>query len=124
MVTSHPSSLAKDSAKKGNATQDSPTKGSQNLSTEADEVLYLRDNETLIKQNLILLENTKRRNAGRIVEPVILQKKFEVNAFIYDASLQKGESKLGLEREQALDDLDKMLGTDEDDEDNEIYNLN
>ena len=39
-------------------------------------------------------------------------------------SLQKGESKLGLEREQALDDLDKMLGTDEDDEDNEIYNLN
>lgn len=124
MVTSHPSSLAKDSAKKGNATQDSPTKGSQNLSTEADEVLYLRDNEALIKQNLILLENTKRRNAGRIVEPVILQKKFEVNAFIYDASLQKGESKLGLEREQALDDLDKMLGTDEDDEDNEIYNLN
>ena len=124
MVTSHPSSLAKDSAKKGNATQDSPTKGSQNLSTEADEVLYLRDNETLIKQNLILLENTKRRNAGRIVETVILQKKFEVNAFIYDASLQKGESKLGLEREQALDDLDKMLGTDEDDEDNEIYNLN
>ena len=124
MVTSHPSSLAKDSAKKGNATQDSPTKGSQNLSTEADEVLYLRDNETLIKQNLILLENTKRRNAGRIVEPVILQKKFEVNAFIYDASLQKGESRLGLEREQALDDLDKMLGTDEDDEDNEIYNLN
>lgn len=124
MVTSHPSSLAKDSAKKGNATQDSPTKGSQNLSTEADEVLYLRDNETLIKQNLILLENTKRRNAGRIVKPVILQKKFEVNAFIYDASLQKGESKLGLEREQALDDLDKMLGTDEDDEDNEIYNLN
>ena len=124
MVTSHPSNLAKDSAKKGNATQDSPTKGSQNLSTEADEVLYLRDNETLIKQNLILLENTKRRNAGRIVEPVILQKKFEVNAFIYDASLQKGESKLGLEREQALDDLDKMLGTDEDDEDNEIYNLN
>lgn len=124
MVTSHPSTLAKDSAKKGVSTQDSPTKGSQNLSTEADEVLYLRDNETLAKQNLILLENTKRRNAGRITEPVILQKKFEVNTFIYDPSLQKGESKLGLEREQALDDLDRMLGnTDNSDNDDDVYNL-
>ena len=117
MVTSHPSTLAKESAKKGANTQDSPTKGSQNLSTEADEVLYLRDNDALIKQNLILLENTKRRKSGRIIEPIVLRKKFEVSAFIYDASLQKGEAKLGLEREQALEELDKKLDMGEDNDD-------
>lgn len=116
MVTSHPSVASKETAKNDRTTNDSPTKGSQNLSTEADEVFYLRDNDTLVKQNLVMLENTKRRNAGRVTEPIVLQKRFDVSAFIYSPDLQSGSTRMGLDRESALDDLDKKLGVSEEDE--------
>lgn len=119
MVTSHPSTTGKQTAKAGKQTDDSPTKGSQNLSTEADEVLYLRDNETLQKQNLIMLENTKRRNAGRIIEPIILRKKFEVNTFVYEADIQGGEAKTSLQREEALRVLNEQCNI----EDEDMYSI-
>lgn len=102
MVTSHPSTTAKASDSRGRITDDSPTKGSQNLSTDADEVFILRDNETLRKQNLIMLENTKRRDAGRINDYIILKKKFEVSAFIYDEQEQAADMKLTVERDEAI----------------------
>ena len=115
MVTSHPSTAGKQTAKVDRKTDDSPTKGSQNLSTEADEVFYLRDNETLAKQDLIMLENTKRRNAGRIEDPIILRKRFAVSAFIYEPSMQSGESKISIQRDEALRALDEQLAIDDDD---------
>lgn len=89
MVTSHPSTLAKNSDSRGSITTDSPTKGSQDLSADADEVFYIRDDETYRKQNKVILENTKRRNAGRVNDYVVLTKKFEVSAFVYDPADQK-----------------------------------
>lgn len=122
LVTSHPSIASKETAKKDKTTEDSPTKGSQNLSTEADEVFYLRDNDILRKQNLIMLENTKRRDGGRLTEPVVLQKKFEVSAFIYNAELQSGNTRVGIERAEALNDLEKRLGVNNE-EDDDLFNL-
>lgn len=119
MVASHPSASAKETAKADKATVDSTTRGSQNLSIDADDVLYLRDNETLSKQGLIMLENTKRRDAGRVQTPIILQKKFEVSAFIYDPALQSANAHMTLDREAALNELDKQLRTEDDD----IFNL-
>ena len=110
MVTSHPSTEAKDTTKRDRKIMGSATRGSSTLSAEADEVFVLRDNETLIKQDLVILENVKRRDAGIITEPIYLRKKFEVSAFEYDPTLQNGESKIGLEREAALDELDSQLG--------------
>lgn len=40
LVTSHPSQLAKDDLVRDRASTGSPTKGSQNLSTDADEVFF------------------------------------------------------------------------------------
>lgn len=120
MVTSHPSTAGKETAKKDKSTNDSPTKGSQNLSTEADEVFYLRDTETLAKQDLIMLENTKRRDAGRVITPVILRKQFAVSAFVYEPAMQKGESVVSAQREEALRVLDEQLYLGDDSE----YTLN
>lgn len=88
MVTSHPSSVAKTMDNKGDNISDSPTRGSQNLSTDADEVFVLRENEASIAEGTIFLENTKRRNVGRITEWIKLQKQFEVSRFIYKRELQ------------------------------------
>ena len=120
MVTSHPSTTAKESDSRGKVTSDSATKGSQNLSTDADEVLYLRDNETLRKQGLIMLENTKRRDAGRVNEYVILRKNFAVSAFIYDENEQAITDDKCLERSASLELLNSVYSGDEDDN---LYNL-
>lgn len=111
MVTSHPSLDAKDTAKRDKTTVDSPTKGSQNLSTEADEVFYIRDNDALAKQGLVMLENTKRRDAERVLTGIIFRKRFEVSAFEYDPSLQSGAVQVDLNREAALDELEDLLNS-------------
>lgn len=107
MVTSHPSTYAKDADNRGREINDSSTKGSQNLSTEADELFMLRDNEELRKQNLIMLLNLKRRDAGRVVEPVLLRKRFDASSFEYDASLQSEETTMSIEKAEALRSLEQ-----------------
>lgn len=108
LVTSHPSSAGKDMAKKDKNANDSVTKGSQDLSTEADEVFYLRDNEGLQKQNLLVLENVKRRGAGR-AKNVFLRKKFEVNAFIYDESKNSPVGELQILKDEALTGIQSVI---------------
>lgn len=108
LVTSHPSQLAKEDLVRDRASTGSPTKGSQNLSTDADEVFFLRDNETLRKQGLIKLENTKRRNAN-CASDIILRKAYHVNAVIYDPELQADSEKENLERKEALRSLTENL---------------
>lgn len=108
LVASHPSTLAKEDLVRDRPSTGSPTKGSQNLSTDADEVFFLRDNETLKKQGLIKLENTKRRNAG-CASDIILRKKYHVNAVEYDPELQTDSAKDTLERQEALRELTANL---------------
>lgn len=116
IVSSHPSVLAKEALMRDREVTESPTKGSQDLSTDSDEVYILRENETLKKQGLLKLENYKRRGAAKFIEPVILQKKFEVSCFIYDESKQAIDSIMELDREQALAALEA-------DSDDALYSL-
>lgn len=113
LVASHPSTTARNAMTRGDAISDSPTKGSQGLSAEADEVFVLRANETLTKQGLLEMEVTKRRNADVITDRIILKKKFDVSALIYDESTQALDKMVTLERQEALDalasDSDEML---------------
>lgn len=109
LITSHPSVVAKDALTHDKMITQSPTRESQNLSTDSDEVFILRESETLRKQNLIKLENYKRRDAG-IADTVILQKKFEVSAFIYDENQQSEDTKMELEKQEALQMVEEMFG--------------
>lgn len=102
MITSHPSTTAKESDNRGKQTVDSPTKGSQNLSTDADEVFVLRDNPTLQKQGLVMLENTKRRDANRVLDYIILRKRFDASAFVYDAADQAADNELSVSKQEAI----------------------
>lgn len=116
VVNSHPSSQAKERDNHGKNINDSATKGSQDLSVNADEVYMLRSNEMLTKQGLLRLDNIKRRGAAIIVDPIILRKKFEVSALIYDESVQAVDNVLALEQEQALAALEA-------DADESVYTL-
>ena len=111
LVASHPSVTAKDALTRGKAITQSPTKDSQTLSNEADEVFILRDNETLQKQELLILQNYKRRDAARVLDDIYLRKRFEVSALIYDESQQALDSVMNLSRQQAIADL--MADSDE-----------
>lgn len=115
MVTSHPSTANKDTSKRDKRANDSATAGSSKLSAEADEVFILRDNETLQKQGLLILENNKRRGASVVTENIILRKQYNVSALIYDSALQGGESQLALKREEALRAIDDVCKVDEED---------
>lgn len=110
LVTSHPSVSGKDDIRRGKKVTTSSTKGSQTLSGEADEVFTLRDNETLQKQQLLLLDVSKRRGPAQI-DPIVLKKKFEVSAVVYDAEYQAPEAAAELEQEEAL----RLLNQDLDD---------
>lgn len=119
IVTSHPSAAAKDFLSKDLKVPGdvAATKESSTLEAEADELFILRENETLIKQDLVALENKKRRNAPRLRENVLLSKMFDVCHFVYDESLQADSSRESLTAEQALRDIDAAYGEDSDDDD-------
>ena len=102
MVTSHPSTSAKNTDARGRETNDSSAKGSQNLSTDADEVFFLRDNMTLQKQGLLMIENCKRRDASRLTDYVVFRKNFAVSALISDESFQNSTNKIAMEQNEAL----------------------
>lgn len=115
MITSHPSTANRDTSKRDKRANDSATAGSSKLSAEADEVFILRDNETLQKQGLLILENNKRRDAGVVTENIILQKQYNVSALVYDAALQGGENQMALKREEALKAIDDVCKIDDED---------
>lgn len=115
LVLSHPSTAAKDAISKDKNIEYSATKGSTNLSTDADDVFVLRDNEVLRKEGLIAIENTKRRDADRINDKIILRKMFEVSHFEYDEKFQAKSASLSIEAEAALQNLEEFynIGSDE-----------
>lgn len=120
LIASHPSSAAKEYlAKDKRVPSDiAATRDSSTLEAEADELFILRDNEILEKQNLIALENKKRRNAPVLRENVILNKQFDVCHFGYDPTQQSTSAKDTTNAEQALLELQEAY-----DEDDEYYNL-
>lgn len=113
-VASHPSSDARSAVSKGKEVDQFTTKGSSNLAGEADETFILKDNEALRKQNQIMLENKKRRDAPVLEYPVILRKRFSCCCFEYDASLQHVDVIENAEAESALAELDRAYGGDDD----------
>ena len=74
-----------------------------------DETFILKDNEALRKQDQLMLENKKRRDAPVIKYPIILRKRFNCCSFEYDASLQHVDVIENAEAESALAELDRCL---------------
>lgn len=113
MVLSHPSTPAKEALAKDKEVEYSPTKGSQNLSTDADEVFILRDNDVLRKEGMIALENSKRRNANKITEKIILKKMFSVSHFEYDEKYQATSTSLSVDADIAINRLEGLYAQDD-----------
>lgn len=116
LVASHPSNAAKEYlAKDLPLPHDiSTTAESTALEREADELFILRDNQTLYKQNLIKLENKKRRDASKLQDMIILTKMFDVCHFDYDPDKQSNSNVDNLTAEEALNQLDNIYGDSED----------
>ena len=114
MVTSHLSTGAKEAILKGKPIEGFPTKGSQNLSADADEVFVLRDDPNLRKEGLIALENTKRRDARRVDNFVILKKLFSVGRFLYSERYQASDVSLGADADMALMNLENLYSSEGD----------
>lgn len=116
-VNSHLSVLAKEAVIKGKEVTSAPTRGNGVLSAEADDVLILTRNEVLDKQNLLALQNYKRRNADRLTGLIFLKKKFNVSAIEYDPKYQNGYSDVNLTAEVALKNIaDTYEDTDNEDD--------
>lgn len=118
MVLSHPSSYAKEYLSKDKKVNYSATKGSQNLSTDADDVFVLRDNEVLQKEGLLAIENTKRRDASVIHDNIIMRKMFDVSHLEYDEKYQAKSASLSVEADAALHNLEEFYSAD-----NDLYSL-
>ncbi|GAA0101713.1 hypothetical protein UT300012_24280 [Paraclostridium bifermentans] len=118
MVLTHLSSDAKDQLLRGKQVESSPTKGSAALSTEADEIFILFDNENLRKQGLLGIQNYKRRDAELLVTPMVVRKQFDVSAFVWDEKLQ---NTLNPQVQQLDKILDNYGSEDDDDEDDDDY---
>lgn len=112
-VASHPSTDARNAVSKDKTIGEFITKGSSNLAAEADETFILKDNEALRKQDQLMLENKKRRDAAVVKYPIILRKRFNCCSFEYDASLQHVDVIENAEAESALAELDRAYGGDD-----------
>lgn len=122
-VLSHLSTIAKEALAKGKTVDSAPTKGNAILSAEADDMLILIKNEILNKQNLLAIYNYKRRSADRIVQNMIVRKKFDVSSFYYDPALQNSIDGIDLTAEQALKDIDEFHNNTDDEEEFEDENV-
>ena len=117
MILTHLSSDAKEQILRGKLVESSPTKGSAALSTEADEIFVMFDNENLRKQGLLGIQNYKRRDAELIVTPMVVRKQFDVSAFVWDEKLQNTLNP----QVQQLDKILDAYGEDDDIEDEDDY---
>ena len=115
-VLSHLSTLAKEMVSKGKEVDSAPTRGNGMLSNEADELLVLMTNKTLEKEQLIAIQNYKRRDAGKVEDLMILQKRFSVAAFIWDERLQAKANGQDLNAKQAMEQIISEYDDDEGDD--------
>lgn len=113
-VTSHLSSLAKDLIARGKTVDTSPTKGNSNLSSEADEVFILFQNDKMKKQDLVANMVSKTRGQTKVLDLVMLKFKSAVSTFEYDPADQVGYDTATVEAEQMLERLAEQNEDDED----------
>lgn len=102
-ILSHLSVIAKEALSKGKKIESSPTKGNGTLSAEADEIFILIDNEKLASEGLLGIYNYKRRNAPRVLEDMIVKKKFNISSFEWDDKFQGSVTGLDIEAEKAME---------------------
>ena len=114
IVCSHLSAAAKEYVNKDMRVppEISCTRDSSSLDAEADDIYILRDNDTLFKQELIAIENKKRRNAKRLNEFIILRKMFDVAHYVYNEEDQSSNKKDELRMEEALQEMEKAYSDD------------
>lgn len=118
-VLSHLSVVAKDALTRGKKIENSPTKGNGTLSAEADEILILIDNEKLAKENLLGIYNYKRRNAPRILDDMIVKKKFNISSFEWSDDIQGSVTGLDIEADKAIEEINSLYDSDNSDDDDE-----
>lgn len=119
-ILSHLSSSAKDILNRGKQLTSNTAKGNSSLDGEADEVFVLSSTEALQSKGQLMLTVTKRRDAARLTEPIILIKKFEACTFFYDPTIQNINDELNTDDLNTLtelydDDDDEYLLDDDDD---------
>lgn len=95
------------------------------ISTFSDEGAYLlilqRNSDVAKKraaitqemEDMIAIENIKRRNASRITERIILKKMFSVSHFDYDEKYQATATSLSVDADIALNRLESMYSQDD-----------
>ena len=120
-VLSHLSVIAKDALAKGKKVENSPTKGNGTLSAEADEILILIDNEQLSKENLLGIYNYKRRNAPRILDDMVVKKKFNISSFEWSDEIQGSVTGLDIEADKAIEEINNLYDSEENDEDSDEF---
>lgn len=118
-VNSHLSTVAKDLVSRGKTVDQSPTKGSSNVSAEADLILILIKNDILDKQGLLAIANYKRRDAEVIVDSMIVRKKFNVSTIEWDDKIQNYATGYNATAESLLSDIEEQYGSDSDDDEYE-----
>lgn len=118
-ILSHLSVIAKDAISRGKKVENSPTKGNSTLSAEADEIFILLNNEQLDKEGMLGIMNYKRRNAPKVLDDMIVKKKFNVSSFEWDDAFQSNATGLDIEAETAMKNINEFY--DEDDNEGEEY---
>lgn len=120
LILSHLSTEAKKFLAANRKVEASPTKGNSSLSGEADEIFILSRTESLAKQEKILMQVYKRRDAKIIASNLIIKTKFEVCSFIWDDKFQTMTSEEAQEISN-IEDVYSLMGavTEDDDEDGE-----
>lgn len=115
-LLSHLSAIAKELLSKGKQVDSSPTKGSGAVSAEADDIFVLYNNEILDAQNCLAIQNYKRRNAAKVLEPIIVRRKFSVNTIEYDERIQGSSSVIGQGMDSAINKVADIYDDVSDDE--------
>lgn len=115
-ILTHLSADAKEQILKGKQVESSPTKGNAALSTEADEIFVLYDNENLRKQGLLAIQNYKRRDEDLVIVPMVVRKQFDVSAFHWDEKLQNNMNPQAIQMDKLLDAYAEDDLDDEDDD--------
>ena len=123
-VLSHMSGSGKILLEKDKQITSSGTKGSSDLSNDADEVFTLSKTPLLDKQGLRHMFITKRRGTP-VPDTLVLRTLFGVNSFEWDDKVQTSDSKK-IGKEQALEKISQVYNANEfgeDDDDDDDYSL-
>lgn len=107
-VLSHPSSDANKAIAGGKELNSFATKGSQDLSADADDIYVFRSSNELYKQGLVAFENKKRRFAPRIVDTMFLRTHFNVACMEYREEDQANKYSASVDAMNAIKRVEEL----------------